>query len=560
MTAPDPAATAPESAGDPGSRSGASIGTTIARAALGIAAVTILARALGFGRVVVFTQTVGAGTCLGSAYYTANLVPNVVFEVVAGGALASLVVPVLAGAVDRGDRVQAAQVTAALLGWSLLILVPLAIAVAVLAGPVMALLYDPRTGGCEPADVVALGTRMLAVFAPQVVLYGIAVVLTGILQAHRRFLGPALAPLLSSLVVICAYLLYGTLSAGRSDDPAALSSARELSLSAGTTLGVLALALPLLVPLRRAGIPLRVSLRFPPGVAARVRRLAYAGAAVLIAQQCSVLVVVYLAGGYAPRGGIVIYTLAWTLFQVPWAVLAVPIATSAFPVLAARAENGDPGGYAAVAAGSTRAVVLIGAAAAAVLGATAAPAAHLLIGGTRGDPDPAELAAAVAAFAPGLVGYGLVAVLGRALYAAGAGRPAALATVAGWLAVVVADLILVPAAEPGRVIAALGLANSLGMTLAGLLLLAAMYRTAGRAALAGLARTAVTGLVAAVLGGLAGSAIGHSVTGALGTGLAAHLAAGIGTAGVVLALFLTAVAVADAGSLRMLRSRNYAHG
>jgi putative peptidoglycan lipid II flippase len=48
---------------------------------------------------------------------------------------------------------------------------------------------------------------MLLVFLPQVVLYGVAVVLTGVLQAHRRFLGPALAPLLSSVVVISAYLL-----------------------------------------------------------------------------------------------------------------------------------------------------------------------------------------------------------------------------------------------------------------------------------------------------------------------------------------------------------------
>ena len=47
---------------------------------------------------------------------------------------------------------------------------------------------------------------MLVVFAPQVVLYGVGIVLTGVLQAHRRFAGPALAPLLSSVVVIAAYL------------------------------------------------------------------------------------------------------------------------------------------------------------------------------------------------------------------------------------------------------------------------------------------------------------------------------------------------------------------
>lgn len=556
-----PAAAAEPGAAEVGQPSAALPAGSLAGAALTIAAVTVAARALGFGRVVVFAHTVGAGTCLGSAYYTANMVPNIVFEVVAGGALAGLVVPVLAGAAERGEREVVAQATAALLGWSLLLLLPLAIAVAALARPVLSLLYAPSAGSCNAAAVVALGARMLVVFAPQVLLYGVAVVLTGVLQAHRRFLGPALAPLLSSLVVIGAYLAYGALSAGRSDGVATLSAARELTLSVGTTLGVLALALPLLVPLRRAGVPVRLRLRFPPGVAPRVRRLAYAGAAVLIAQQLSVVVVLRLADSYAPRGGIVVYTLAWTLFLLPWAVLAVPVATSAFPALAARAQAGDRRGYAAVAAPSTRAVILLCAAAAALMAAAAAPAAHVVISGSRGNPDPAELAGAIAAFAPGLVGYGLVAALGRALYALGNGRAAALATVAGWLGVIGFDLVLVPAAGPGHVIAALGAANSAGMSLAGLLLLAGMYRHAGPEALAGIARTATAALVAALGGGLAGAVSCSRVLAAAGeASLTGNVLATLVAGAVVLAAFAAAVGILDAGSLRVLRLRRYAGG
>ena len=55
---------------------------------------------------------------------------------------------------------------------------------------------------------------MLAVFAPQILLYGLAVVLYGILQAHRRFVSPALAPVLSSLVVIATYVAFVPLSHG----------------------------------------------------------------------------------------------------------------------------------------------------------------------------------------------------------------------------------------------------------------------------------------------------------------------------------------------------------
>ena len=71
---------------------------------------------------------------------------------------------------------------------------------------------------------------MLQVFAPQVVLYGIGIVLTGILQAHRRFGAPAVAPLLSSLVVIGAYVAFAVV-AGTGADVAATTPGERLILS-----------------------------------------------------------------------------------------------------------------------------------------------------------------------------------------------------------------------------------------------------------------------------------------------------------------------------------------
>ena len=84
-------------------------------------------------------------------------------------------------------------------------LVPLAVLVAVLARPIATVLLG--ADAADPAQV-DLAARFLLVFAPQVVLYGIGIVLTGVLQAYRRFAGPAIAPLLSSLVVAGAYLLF----------------------------------------------------------------------------------------------------------------------------------------------------------------------------------------------------------------------------------------------------------------------------------------------------------------------------------------------------------------
>src|SRR3712207_5305947 len=114
---------------------------------------------------------------------------------------------------------------------------------AVCAEPVARLLL-----GSQDPEQVDLAARFLLVFAPQVVLYGIGIVLTGVLQAHRRFAAPALAPLLSSVVVAGAYLAFAAIGGSRTAD--GLSTPAELVLSVGTTLGVAAVSLSLLLPVQ----------------------------------------------------------------------------------------------------------------------------------------------------------------------------------------------------------------------------------------------------------------------------------------------------------------------
>jgi putative peptidoglycan lipid II flippase len=503
---------------------------TLLGAAAGIALVTVAARAVGFGRTAVFSRTVEL-TCLGDTYTVANAVPNVVFEIVAGGALASLVVPVLAPAVEAGDRAAASRTVSALLSWTLLVLTPVAL-VGLATAP---LLVRGLLGSseCGPA-AQTVGTAMLRVFSPQIVLYGVAVVLTGVLQAHRRFLGPALAPLLSSVVVAGSYLLYAL--RGRQDLDT-LSRSQELVLSVGTTAGVAVLALVLVVPLRGTGLRLRPTLTFPPGVAGRVRRLAAAGVAGLAAQQVALVVALRLAADSA-RGGPARFTVATALFLLPWAVLAVPIATSAFPRMAAA----DDAGYADVTGRAVRAVVVLSLAGAAALAAVAVPAARLL------DPDQAAaLAGAVRAFAPGLLGYGLLALLTRALYARGQGRAAGTATVAGWLAVAAADVVLVLGTDLAPV-TALGLGNTVGMTVAALLLVRAVRRRSP-GALQGSGRTAATATVAALVAGGALTALPLPADPAV----PATVLLGAGLAGAATLLYAGLLRVADPAALRGLR-------
>ncbi|MEO6144256.1 MAG: lipid II flippase MurJ, partial [Dermatophilaceae bacterium] len=294
-----------------------------------IALVTLAARIFGFGRWLVFSQSVGA-TCVGSVYQGANLLPNVVFEVAAGGALAAVAVPIIAGQLARKEGAAATQTASALLTWALTVLIPLSILLAAAAAPLSMMLVDRQ----QCSGSTELMASMLVVFAPQIALYGVAIVLAGVLQAHRRFLAAAVAPLLSSIVVMAAYLLYAALAKGNGDDLAGLPSHASTALAAGTTLGVVALSLPLFIPVHRAGIRLRLTWVFPPGVARRARGLAGAGLFALVAQQVAVLVTLWVSQHRGGTGTLNVYTYVQAVYLLPYAVLAVPIATAAFPALA----------------------------------------------------------------------------------------------------------------------------------------------------------------------------------------------------------------------------------
>ena len=168
-----------------------------------------------------------------------------------GGALTSAMIPVLARSAERAghdpqEKAMVGHITSALLTWTVITLLPLTILVAAASALIAGLLNPANAHAhCARADVVGVTGGMLAVFAPQIILSGISVVLYGLLQAYRRFVGPALGPAVSSLVVISAYLAFAP--ADRDLPLSKLPLTAELILSVGTTLGVAALVLALSV-------------------------------------------------------------------------------------------------------------------------------------------------------------------------------------------------------------------------------------------------------------------------------------------------------------------------
>ncbi|MEV4539430.1 lipid II flippase MurJ [Asanoa sp. NPDC049518] len=500
-------------------------GPRVARAAGLIGGLTVLSRVAGFGRTAVLGWFVGS-TVLGTAYVTANTVPNIIFEIVAGGALAALVVPLLAGAVSAGDRRTEAGTVAALLTWTLTALVPLAVAVVLLAGPII----DGLTGDLSPPARDA-GVLMLRIFAPQLPLYGIGVVLTGVLQAHRRFAWPVLAPLLSSVVVAATYGLFAAVEGVRADVPQ-VGVGGQLILAVGTTLGVVVLSLCLLIPVRGLGLSWRPTWRFPAGAGRHASRLAGAGVLTVGLQQVAVVVTLRLAN-QGPEGAAVVFTVAQAVYLLPWAILAVPVATAVYPALATAHSTGDHPGYRDRLAPAARGVLLLSCLGAAALAAVAEPVGGFFaLGG---------LPAAVAGFAPGLVGYGLFAIFSRALYARGLPRPAAIATAIGWVTVSVAAFALAAGFDKDDRLLALTLANSVGMLVLGVLLTLAVHRRAGSAALAGFGRALVVGLTAGAAAAAAGWAVADALSGGQATSKPTALWHGI-VAGIVVVLVFGAVA------------------
>lgn len=433
-----------------------------------ILVITVVARVAGFLRYLVFGASVGAGD-VGTAYATANLLPNVLFEVVAGGALAAVVVPLVAGlvlgpdaqhhrggaAAPQADAQPAAKlrsyvagqrqrsageertdhIISALLTWTMLITVTIAAGIIAFAAPLAQALL---TADGSTASSAALGARLLRIFAVQLPLYGIAVVLGAYLQARKRFLWPALMPLLSSLVVMGSYRVYALLV-----PPVAtattIGDAAVAWLGWGTTAGVAAMALPVAIAAWGAGLRLRPRLTMPAGTGRKALALGGAGLGAVGAQQGVLALVLVLAMRAGGTGTLPVFQYAQALYLLPFAVLVVPLITAAFPHLSELRLVGDKTGFARAAGASVRTVVMVSVIGAATLFAAAPALEHFFRiidrSGAQG------VGAATAALSLGLAGYAVSTQCTRVLSAALRARDALLVGSIGWI--IAAGLIIV---------------------------------------------------------------------------------------------------------------------
>ncbi|TQL64566.1 putative peptidoglycan lipid II flippase [Rarobacter faecitabidus] len=463
---------------------------------------TIVVRVLGLVRWGVQASEVGS-VGIAEPYAAANVIPNLLFEVVAGGALAGAIVPLLAGPLVDRARERANLTISAMLTWTVTVLTALGGLVALLAPRIVDLI--PRVGEGELSDLAAF---FLTVFAVQLPLYGIGVVLTGALQAQRRFLWPALAPGFSSLVVIATYLRFGQLAGGAQATPGLVPDSAVQILAWGTTAGVAAMSLPLLIPCWGAGIRLRPQWRMPAGQVRLFFGLAGAGVASLVAQQISIGVTLVLVNDNGGPGAYPIWQYAQAVTMVIYGALAIPVATSSFPALSEQWSSGRRARFDDTASSSLQMMTVVCVGGAAAVAAAAGPI-EAFFGFTAGGV--AGMATAVRWLGIAIVPISLNFYLGRVLYAARAPRAGAAGTVTGWLVAAFLPIVAVRLVQSGNsdeAFAAVAASSAIGLALGTVVLLMSVRAKLGIAALRGFARV----LVATALAGAGGYLLALLVT------------------------------------------------
>ncbi|HEY4727990.1 MAG TPA: murein biosynthesis integral membrane protein MurJ [Actinomycetes bacterium] len=389
---------------------------SLARSTALMATGTLLSRITGLLRVTVLVATLGVGESrLADVYNVANTTPNIIYELVLGGILSSIFVPVFVEVRNtRGQRqawhVARATMTIAIAGLGLLA------GITMLAAPWIIRLYVHSGSPAERAEAIELGGQLLVMFMPQIVFYGVGAVMTGLLNAHRRFGVPVFAPILNNLVVIAVGLTFHALVGQQVPQVGEVTTGQKLLLGLGTTAGVVAMTMVQWPFLRRIGFRFHFVWNWRDRAIRKMATLSAYTVGYVVTNQLGYLLVPVLA--YGVRGGYTAYTTAFIFFQLPHGVFAVSVMTALLPPLSEYAVARDWAAFRATMARGIRltAAVLLPAA----LGylALAGPIVRLLLEhGVVTEASTSLLVPVLMVFVLGLVPFSTFQLVLRAFYA-----------------------------------------------------------------------------------------------------------------------------------------------
>jgi putative peptidoglycan lipid II flippase len=295
-----------------------------------MAVASLVSRVTGFARQIALVAALGL-TVVNDSYTVANTLPNIIYELLLGGVLSSVMVPLLVRA-QTEDADGGEGYTQKLLTVSTAVLIA-ATALAMLAAPLLTTLYLGGHHGSKANP--ALATAFALLLLPEIVFYGLGALFGAILNTKGVF-GPfAWAPVLNNVVMLG---VLGTYLVMPGDVAADFTNPKLLVLGLGTTLGIVVQALVLLPSLRRVGVRWRPRWGWD-------RRLSEAGGlalwvtAYVLIGQAGYIVTTRVAAAANP-GSVATYTNAWLLLQVPYGVLGVSLLTALLPRMSRSAAQG----------------------------------------------------------------------------------------------------------------------------------------------------------------------------------------------------------------------------
>jgi len=307
--------------------SGMAEGRGLARATGSMALGTLISKVTGFLSKIVLVVALGGATNLANAYTLGNTIPNAVYDVLIGGILTSVVVPLLVKTArehaDRGDAYSQRMFT-------LTVLVLGAVTVvATLAAGLLVEVYASAVHGAEHRVMVAFAYF----FMPQIFFYGVSSLSGAILNSRNSFAAPMWTPILNNVVVIVVGVLF-VVTVGLHRTPATVPHSGVMLLGVGTTLGIVIQTLALIPALRQVRFGWRPRFDFRRAELAEIGRMAGWVAGYVLTTQVTFVItsrVATAASVHAPVAGVSAYQNAYTMFLLPYTVIGVSVITALLP-------------------------------------------------------------------------------------------------------------------------------------------------------------------------------------------------------------------------------------
>jgi putative peptidoglycan lipid II flippase len=473
---------------------------------------TLLSRGTGLIRV---AATIAAlrFTYLSDTYNIANTTPNIVYELVLGGILTSVFVPVFVDWAKTHGTEAMWEAASRLLTFVLVTLSIVSLVGMVFAPQIMRFYLSGATGDPDYADQLALGAFFIRWFLPQIVFYGLGAVAAGVLTANRRFAAPMYAPVLNNVAVILTMIAFIVVRPSDSTAIASLSGADQLLLAAGTTFGVVAMTVALWPSMRSLGFRWRLRFDWRHETVRRLVRLARWVIVYVAANQIAYFIIIRLAVRIG-RAAYTTYYNAFIFFSLPHAIVAVSIFTALLPGMSGRWTARDRPGVRELFSRGMRDTQIAMIPAAAGYAVLALPIVSLFASYRLVTVDDTTLfAQTLAAFAVGLPFFSAFQLLTRTYYATQDSRTPALTNIAVAVVNLVVDVWLAFGLGLGVPGLALGYAVSYlaGSAILWVMLSRKLDGTDGRRIASTIARTTAAAVLTAAGAWLAAAGVAQLV-------------------------------------------------